>query len=228
MSQSENFVGLSFGAALPQGDFASKDFGLEGAGYATTGFLVGSDAALFPDEYLGIGASITFINGNIDKKKYKEDYIQNFYEKYEVDLNEQEDFYFDMEVWRVINMMVGPATTFNAGSVNFDFRALIGASFVFPPGTEIQFKYNNKDVNTYRQKKVSIGFGYCVGAGIRYAMKSGYVIRLTADYSGTKVNFDTNEDIINDNGNIETLTKTVAFPVNNIQLGIGIAYNFEI
>lgn len=228
MKSQSNFIGLSFGAALPQGDFASDDFSLDGAGYATTGFLVGFDAAVFPDEYLGIGASVTFINGNIDKKKYKEDYIQYFYDKNGIDLNSVDDFYFDMEVWRIINLMVGPATTFNAGNFNFDARALIGASFVFPPGTQIQFKLENREFNTSRQKKASIGFGYSFGAGVRYAMKSGYVLRFTAEYSGTKVSFSTNDDILNEDGNFETITRDVDFPINNIQIGIGIAYNFDL
>lgn len=57
-SQTESFIGLSFGAALPQGDFASSDFDMDGSGYATTGFIVGFDAALFPDEYLGFGIKL--------------------------------------------------------------------------------------------------------------------------------------------------------------------------
>lgn len=228
-SQTESFIGLSFGAALPQGDFASSDFDMDGSGYATTGFVVGFDAALFPDEYLGFGATVTFINGNIDKKKYKEDYLQYIYDEYGEDLSEKEDFYFDMEVWRVINLMVGPTGTINTGSFNFDVRALIGASFVFPPGTEIQFKLDNgREFNTFREKKASIGFGYDLGVGIRYAMKSGYVLRFTADYSGTKVNFDINDEIKYDNGDVEMITRSVDFPISNIQLGIGIAYNFEL
>ena len=231
-SQDENFLSLCVGAALPQGTFASKNFSNESAGYATSGFLFGFDMAWFPDDYLGIGGTVTFVNNNIDKKKYEEDLLKRLLEKYpDLELPDNTEIYFDMSEWRYVNLMIGPNGTFNAGKFNFDLRALTGISFVFPPGTELQIKQSGEQIlSTNHEKKVSLNLGFTLGAGIRYALKNNYVIRLIAEYTGTKGTFDVTEDIskevIGGDITLEPQTRKVDYPVNNIQLGIGIAYHF--
>ena len=71
-AQDENFLGIAVGAAFPLGKFADTTYG-EGNGYAGTGFMFAFDAAWFPDDYLGIGATVTYASNNPDKKKYLED-----------------------------------------------------------------------------------------------------------------------------------------------------------
>jgi len=67
MAQNESFLGLCLGAALPQGVYAEQDFYTEGAGYANTGFLFTFDGAVFPDEYLGFGMTVSYGSNNPNK-----------------------------------------------------------------------------------------------------------------------------------------------------------------
>jgi opacity protein-like surface antigen len=227
-AQNESFIGLSFGYVMPQGDFASKDFSMEGSGYGTSGFLFAFDGAWFPDDYLGIGGSITFINANIDKSKYKEDVTNNFFENNpDIIIPDSTEIKFDLGVWRLVNVMVGPHGTFHAGRFNFDLRALAGFSFVFAPGSQLQIFYKEEQVfSTKRIKKASPNLGFTVGGGIRYALQNSYVIRLTAEYTGTNATFETTDEILIDD-EITVVTKKTDFPINNFYIGLGIAYHFD-
>ncbi|NOX46570.1 MAG: hypothetical protein GXO89_06285 [Chlorobi bacterium] len=227
-SQNESFMGLSFGYVMPQGDFASNDFAQEGAGYGTGGFLFGFDGAWFPDDYLGIGGSITFINANIDKSKYKEDVVASIKEKYpDLELPDSTEIKFDLGVWRLVNVMVGPHGTFHTGRFNFDIRALAGFSFVFAPGSQLQiFHKEDQLYSTKRIKKASPNLGFTIGGGIRYALQNSYVIRLTAEYTGTNATFETTDEILV-NDEITVVTKETDFPINNFYIGLGIAYHFD-
>jgi hypothetical protein len=75
-SQNESFLGLSFGAAFPQGPFAEKNYDDDQSGYANTGFLFTFDGAIFPDDYLGIGATISYGSNNPDKSQFQDDLKQ--------------------------------------------------------------------------------------------------------------------------------------------------------
>jgi opacity protein-like surface antigen len=227
-SQNESFMGLSFGYVMPQGDFASNDFSQEGAGYGTNGFLFTFDGAWFPDDYLGIGGSITFINANIDKSKYKDDVVASIAEKYpDLELPDSTEIKFDLGVWRLVNVMVGPHGTFHAGRFNFDLRALAGFSFVFAPGSQLQIFHKEEQLfSTKRIKKASPNLGFTLGGGIRYALQNSYVIRLTAEYTGTNATFETTDEILIDD-EITVITKKTDFPINNFYIGLGIAYHFD-
>ena len=227
-AQNESFMGLSFGYVMPQGDFASNDLSQEGAGYGTGGFLFGFDGAWFPDDYLGIGGTVSFINANIDKVKYKEDVVDRFYENHPGIIDpDSTEIKLDLGVWRLVNVMVGPHGTFHAGRFNFDLRALAGFSFVFAPGSQLQIFHKEEQLfSTKRTKKASPNLGFTVGGGIRYALQNSYVIRLTAGYTGTNATFETTDEILIDD-EIQVVTSKTDFPINNFYIGLGIAYHFN-
>ncbi|MBN2174247.1 MAG: hypothetical protein JW731_08955 [Bacteroidales bacterium] len=229
-AQDESFLGLCLGGALPQGTYAAKDFSNKQAGYANTGFLFTFDAAWFPDDYLGIGATVSYGSNNPDKKQYKTDLINDITERYP-DFDFPEDsVYFDYGVWRYLNMHVGPNVTFRAGKFNFDLRALAGLTLAWAPSQEFEIKF--PDGETFSRKvdnKATPTLGYTIGGGIRYALKSGYVIRFITEFTNFKPTMEIREDLIEDleNGSIPT-TSEVDVPIKNIHIGIGIAYNFDI
>lgn len=227
-SQNESFLGLSFGYVMPQGTFSSTDFTEEGAGYATSGFLFGFDGAWFPDDYLGIGGSVTFINANIDKGKYKDDFVESLKVKYpDFELPDSTEIKSDLGVWRLVNVMVGPHGTFHAGKFNFDIRALAGFCFVFAPNSQLQIFQNDEQLfSTKRTSKASPNLGFTVGGGIRYAMQNSYVIRFTAEYTGTNATFETTDEILIED-EITAVTSTTDYPINNFYIGLGIAYHFN-
>jgi hypothetical protein len=127
---------------------------------------------------------------------------------------------------------VGPAVTFNAGPVNFDFRLLGGLSLAWAPDQNLQIYDGNEEQIFSRNvdEKAIPALGFTAGAGIRYALKSGYVLRFLAEYSNCKPTFTVSESIIDDiaNGNTEVTENEVEMPIKNIQISFGIAYNFEL
>lgn len=229
LSQNESFLGLCLGAALPQGLYGEKDFGTEGAGYATPGFLFSFDGAIFPDDYLGIGATVTYGSNNPDEQ-YKYDLLNDIFERYPELEEFQDNIYLDYGTWRFLNFHVGPAFTAHAGSFNFDFRALAGLSLVWTPEQLVQAEWG-QDLSFSRkvEDKAISTLGYTLGAGIRYAFKGGYVIRLIGEYSNCKPTMEITEDVLSDiiEGN-EITTTEVQMPIKNVLIGIGIAYNFEL
>jgi opacity protein-like surface antigen len=230
ISQNESFLGLSFGAVLPQGLFAQKVYENEQSGYANTGFLFTLDGAIFPDDYLGIGATFSYGSNNIEKNQFRDDLISDILTRYPRITEFDYSLIYDFGVWRYLNLHVGPNITFAAGKFNFDIRGLAGLSVVWLPDLDIQINHQDEEIFSRRtDQKGASTLGYTAGGGIRYAMKSGYVIRINTDYSNCKPTFDVSENVIESirNGQEPGIIK-VEKPVKNIQLGIGIAYNFNI
>ena len=231
MAQDENYLGLSFGAAIPQGIYASDDYDTEGAGYALTGFLFGFDVAWFPDDYLGIGATFTYGSNNPDKMKYKEDLWNDIKSRDSINLPDIENIVYEMGVWKYLNLHVGPTVTIPAGRFNFDVRVLGGITFAWQPNVLFQFDYENngsKNFSHTRQNKAVTAFGYTAGVGVRYAFRSGLVLRLTGEFTNCKPSFEVTEEIELVEDDIKIDTRKVQVPIKNVQIGIGIAYNFEL
>lgn len=229
-AQNESFLGLTLGAAFPQGTFAEKDYNNPEAGYAQTGFLFTFDGALFPDDYLGIGATVSYGSNNPDKAKYKTDVINDILTRYPGLEDYQDDIYFDYGVWRYLNFHAGPNFTANAGRFNFDFRALAGLSLAWTPDQLIQITIDDEQIFSRQiNEKATPALGFTLGTGIRYSLSSGYVFRLIAEYSNCKPTYDIVESYdIDEDGMLDAETVEVSTPFKNIQIGIGIAYNFEI
>ncbi len=235
-SQQENFLGLCFGGAIPQGSFSEDNPKDSTNGYANTGFVFTFDAAWFPDDYLGIGATVTFASNNPDKTKYFSDLEESIINNFPEGINLPADsIVLDMGVWKYLNLFVGPNVTIPAGNFNFDLRVMGGVSFVWQPSQTIDINYpENGSFSRQIDPKAVPTLGYSVGAGIRYAFKSGYVLRVIAEYANCKPTFEF-IDKINyvENPEEEVGTYTVDYhevkmPIKNIHLGIGIAYNFEL
>ena len=230
--QQETFLGLSFGGAIPQGSFSEDNFRDSTNGYANTGFVFAFDVAWFPDDYLGIGATVTFASNNPDKTKYMADLEQSI-----ISNNPKigdfliNNIVLDYGVWKYLNLFVGPNVTMPAGNFNFDLRAMGGVSFAWKPTQTIDINYPEEGSFSRKiEDKAVPTLGYSIGGGVRYAFKSGYVIRLIAEYANCKPTFEFIDKITYDEDleNFVTTNQEIAMPIKNIHLGIGIAYNFEL
>jgi len=229
-SQDENFLGLTLGAAFPQGTYAEKDYSNEIAGYANTGFLFTFDAAMFPDDYLGIGATVTYGSNNPDKEKYKQDLLGDVLNRYPDFGQSVDQANYDLSTWRYLNFHAGPCLTFPVGRLNIDMRVLAGLSLVWVPGQTLQFELDNGDsFSRTVQDKAAPTVGFTAGGGLRYALKSGYVFRFITEYTNCKPSLEINEEVkIDLEEGSEIITKKVDVPIKNIHVGIGIAYNFDL
>ena len=234
LSQDQNYLGLGLGAAIPQGVYASDNYETEGAAYAEPGFLFGFDGAIFPDNYLGIGATITYASNNPDKVKYKEDVLNDLDSRDSISVPEDvTQVAWDYGVWKYLNFHVGPAFTVAAGDFNFDLRILGGLTMAWQPNMTLQFEYETdqgttNNFSTNRRDKAVAAFGYTAGVGVRYAFSSGFVLRLIGEYTNSKPTFEVTEEITLVDDQITYQTEKYAVPIKNIHLALGIAYNFEL
>lgn len=231
VSQNESFLGLCLGAALPQGEFATNNFQEPESGYANTGFLFTFDGTIFPDDYLGITATVSYASNNIDKKQYKDDLINDVLTRYPDFELEADSTSFDLGVWRYLNFHAGPAVTVSAGNFNFDVRAMAGLSLAWAPDQAIQLEWENGDNFSRKvENKAVPTLGFTLGGGIRYTFNNSYVLRFITEYSNCKPTIEFREDLLKDieEGSTEVTTYEVSMPIKNIHIGIGIAYNFEI
>ncbi len=230
LAQDENFLGLTLGTALPQGTYAQKDYTNPAAGYANTGFLFTFDGALFPDDYLGIGATVSYGSNNPDKKKYKEDLYNDVLTRYPDFADYTDQIYFDLGTWRYLNFHAGPCFTFPIGRLNIDLRGLAGLSLVWLPSQSLQIELDSgKSFSRNVENKAKPTVGFTAGGGLRYALNNQYVLRFITEYTNCKPTLEIKENIIEDieEGSAITTTK-VDVPLKNVHVGIGIAYNFDI
>lgn len=233
-SQQESFLGLCFGGAIPQGSFSEDNFKDSTNGYATPGFVFTFDAAWFPDDYLGVGATVTYASNNPDKSKYINDLEQSIIDKFEdqypfLEGSLMDSIVLDYGVWKYLNMFIGPNVTIPAGNFNFDLRVMGGVSFAWKPFQTIDINYPEEGSFSRKiEGKAVPALGYSVGAGVRYAFKSSFAIRFIAEYANCKPTFEFIDEITYDQDQ-ETFVITeheVAMPIKNFHLGIGIAKNF--
>lgn len=225
---SDGFMGIMMGASIPLGDFASTDYDNEQAGYAATSFNLTMDGAYLVNSYLGFGGAVSFSNNSLNTGAVKtnlERYVKENYPDAEL----PEDLTlisYNLGVWNHVNLMVGPFLTIPANRIHFDFRALGGLAFVFPPESEMYFMTEDDEFRTYRDNKGKVSFGYMLGGGIRYTSRKNAIIRLMADYSSTKTTIEITDyhfdiDLPEDNRKTEHTQ-----PMHTVHVGLGIGWAF--
>jgi hypothetical protein len=106
-----------------------------------------------------------------------------------------------------------------------------GVSFAWKPFQTIDINYPEEGSYSRKSEDKAVpALGYSLGAGVRYAFKSGYVMRFIAEYANCKPTFEFIDKVSYDQveERFVTTTEKIAMPIKNIHLGIGIAYNFEL
>lgn len=221
-------MGIMMGASVPLGDFASTDYDNPQAGYATTSFNLTMDGAYLVSSYVGFGGAISFSNNSLntgDLKKNLERYVAENYP--DAELPEDLTYIsYDLGVWNHVNLMAGPYLTIPANRIHFDFRALGGLAFVFPPESQMYFVTEDDEFRTYRDNKSKVSLGYMLGGGIRYISRRNAILRLMADYSSTKTTIEITDyhldvDLPEDNRKTEHTQ-----PMRTVHVGLGIGYAF--
>jgi hypothetical protein len=213
-----NYLGLSFGAALPGEEYAKKSLEEDG-GYALPGFVIEFAGAYIFDYYFGIAATATFGNNSIDRDAFGQDVLDALPP---AQLPGESVVDFRVGRWTFANIMAGPTFTIPAWKLNFDLRAVAGLSFLLSPPQEIYINIDN-DEYFERRSNNTVNFAYMLGGGIRFNVNEYYAIRLSADYFRSKPTLTVDESSV-----IGTITgkKSYEMNVGTINLNIGIAYRF--
>ncbi len=222
----QNFASISFGATLPQGDYAAVG-DLNSNGYAKTGGAIKFDAGYFPVTYFGIGASFSFGSNYAERDTLLNDMIAYIEENASsiIEIPEDAEILYGSGFWNYINVFIGPHFSIRASQkLYFDFRGLAGVSFIRPPDQELRINFDDTNIYT-RTSHNSASFGFLAGAGLRYKLNSNLALKLAADYYQSKskntFSFDLFQGVAEDVPPLDA-----EFTIQTVELTIGLAYSF--
>ena len=222
----QNFASISFGASLPQGDYAALG-DLSSNGYAKSGGAIKFDAGYFPTSYFGIGASFSFGSNYANRDSLLNDMVTYIEENASniIHIPDDAEILYGSGFWNYINVFIGPHFSIRASQrIYFDFRALGGVSFVRPPDQELRINFDNTSIYT-RTSHNSASFGFLAGTGVRFTLNENLALKFAADYYQSKskntYTFELFQGVAEDVPPLDA-----EFLIRTIELTIGLAYSF--
>jgi opacity protein-like surface antigen len=222
----QNFASISFGATLPQGDYAATG-DLSSNGYAKNGGAIKFDAGYFPTSYFGIGASFSFGSNYAVRDSLINDMISYIEENASdiIHIPENAEILYGSGFWNYINLFIGPHFSIRATQrLYFDFRGLAGVSFIRPPDQELRINFDNTNIYTQTSHN-STSFGFLAGAGMRYKLNSNLALKFAADYFQAKSKNTYAFELFT--GVAENVPPLDAeFYLRTVELTLGLAYSF--
>jgi len=222
----QNFASISFGASIPQGDYASTG-DLSSSGYANTGGAIKFDAGYFPVSYFGIGGSFSFGSNYANRDSLLVDVINYIEDNTSsgIDIPEDAEVLYGSGFWNYINLFIGPHFSIRANQrIYFDIRGLCGLSIIRAPNQELTITYDENEFYTYSSYN-NVAFGFTAGGGIRIMLNTNLALKLSADYVQTKAKntytFDLFEGVTD-----EVPPLDAEFRIQAVEVTAGLAYSF--
>jgi opacity protein-like surface antigen len=222
----QNYASISFGATIPQGDYASTG-DLASSAYANTGGAIKFDAGYFPLSYFGIGGSFSFGSNYADRDSLLADVITYIEDNTAggIDIPEDAEVLYGSGFWNYINLHLGPHFSIRATQrIYFDIRALFGLSIIRAPNQELTIVYDENEFYTYSSYN-NVAFGLTAGGGIRIMLNSNLALKLSCDYVQTKAKntytFDLFQGVTD-----EVPPLDAEFPIQAVEITAGLAYSF--
>jgi len=221
----QNFASISFGATIPQGDYASMG-DLSSNGYAKTGGAIKFDAGYFPGSYLGIGGSFSFGSNYAIRDSLLRDVISYIEDNSSgIDIPEDAEALYGSGFWNYINLFLGPHFSIRATqNIYFDLRALGGLSIIRAPNQELTISYDGNSIYTNSNYN-NVAFGWTAGGGVRFKFNSNLALKLGADYVQTKARNTYTFDLFS--GVVDNVPPLDAeFFIKAVEITAGLAYSF--
>jgi len=222
----QNFASISFGATIPQGDYAATG-DLSSNGYANTGGAIKFDAGYFPTSYFGIGGSFSFGSNYADSDSLLSDMIAYIEENASggIDIPEDAEALHGSGFWNYINLFLGPHFSIRTTqNLYFDIRGLAGLSIIRAPNQELTITYDGNYIYTNSSYN-NVAFGWTAGGGIRYKFNENLALKLGVDYVQTKAKntytFELFSGVADDVPSLDA-----EFYIKAVEITAGLAYSF--
>jgi len=220
-NRAKNFVGVSFGASVPTGDFSKADAGTfnnwnNSAGFAKTGLSIGVEGAYYFLPNLGLAGVLNFSNhggfSNMDAAKLGDSYTDAFGVAYTTVSTSGQ--------YNSLSFLVGPQLSFPLNKLTIDVRIVGGLlKSISTPTMTVQLE----DQVDPTFKQVSSGasaFGWQAGAGLRYALTDKVGLLFRADYlNSTGVKVD------NENRNNKAGRWVTKQPMSWLNTSVGLSFS---
>lgn len=222
----QNFASISFGATIPQGEYAGTG-DLTSNGYARTGGAIKFDAGFFPVSYFGIGGSFSFGSNYAVRDSLIQDmvgYIEDNASSI-IDIPEDAEIIYGSGFWNYINLFLGPHFSIRASQrLYFDFRGLAGLTVLRLPDQDLRINFDGTEIYTHTSK-TNVAFGFTAGAGFRYNLNSDLALKFAADYFQSKAQYEYTFELFQ--GVADDIPPLASvFHVRTIELTVGLAYSF--
>jgi opacity protein-like surface antigen len=222
----QNFASISFGASIPQGNYAATG-DISSNGYARTGGAIKFDAGYFPVSYFGIGASFSFGSNYALRDSLVKDMVAYIEENTPggVDIPENAEILYGSGFWNYFNLFIGPHFSIRATQMlYFDFRGLAGLSVIRPPDQELTITYDGNSIYN-RTSYNNVAFGFTAGGGIRIMLNTSLALKLSCDFVQTKAKNTYTFGLYE--GIIENIPPVDAeFFIRTLEVTAGLAYSF--
>ncbi len=220
-----NYMSISIGKVFPLESFqATND--LKTNGFALSGISGDYSGAFFLKKNVGIAGDIRFASNsladNLVASYLKEEL---FNQDLPFILPDTLNSTISVGIWNQVSFMAGPEITLLANNFNFDFNALGGINFIFPPDMSLSF---NLGESSYERKLEtrSISYALNIGLAIRYHLSDKSSIRLHCSYFQSNVRGHITNTILYNNTSTTALT-----PYNcrilSMNVGIGLVYRLN-
>ncbi|MGP8217417.1 MAG: hypothetical protein ACLQQ4_17755 [Bacteroidia bacterium] len=214
-----NFFGISIGAALPQSAYGAKakntsnDSTVIPDGFANTGFHFDLTGGHMFSDNIGV---MVMLGGNLNS------YDVTTYESvYSI----SSPATFTSSSYFIGQFLVGPVLSFG-DKLKFNVRALIG--YVMATGitqTETNGQSGALSTSETVTGNMGGGFGYNIGAGIKYGLSGNMGLLFNVDYLGSSVGYTGYKEswspsIGNGSTTNTTLKQTMSLGMINISIGL--------
>jgi len=222
----QNFASISFGASIPQGDYAATG-NISSNGYARTGGAIKFDGGYFPTSYFGIGASFSFGSNYALRDSLVKDMVAYIEDNTPggIEIPEDAEILYGSGFWNYFNLFIGPHFSVRATQkLYFDIRGLAGLSIIRPPDQELTITYDGNSIYN-RTSYNNVAFGFTAGGGIRIMLNDNIALKLSGDFVQTKAKNTYTFGLYE--GIIENIPPVDAeFFIRSIEVTAGLAYSF--
>jgi len=222
----QSYASISFGAILPQGNYAATG-DLSSNGYARNGGAIKFDAGYFPVSYIGIGGSFSFGSNFVDRDSLIKDIVSYIETNTPggIDIPDYAEVIYGSGFWNYINLFIGPQFSIRATQrIYLDFRALGGLSIIRPPDQELTITYAGNNIYVHTSYN-NVAFGFTAGGGIRIMLNTNLALKLSGDFVQTKARNTYTFDLFQ--GVADNVPPVDAeFYIRTVELAAGLAYSF--
>jgi len=214
--EKKTYIGLSMGASIPVGDFASKNLDNTSAGFATTSSSFNlSFASKLGDGNFGLAGMIYSHFYDIDDNIWATAIATKEQTPSEVRWS-----VLNNGSWSVMGLMLGGFSSFPLSEkVSFDTRLMLGMGQTTSPEVAIRRSSPSESIWVKQSSASAIALSYSVGLGFRFNINDKISILTNIDYFGTNPSFNT--ELIDSKGKKEI--KNFSYSLSSINPTVGIA-----
>ncbi len=187
MGQSVNRqnLSLSIGASMPQSDFRKDLINDSTSGFAKTGVALEFNYMYRLTHNFGLQLMISYSSNAMDNIKYR-NALELEHPDYGVSVESNKN-------WTSGGIFLGPYVRLPLNSkLSWDIRALAGYMGAYTPSITVRAAHKenpNDKLEHYLVSSRATSFGYALGTGFKYRVRSDMYVLLFGDYFNTTMKF---------------------------------------